>query len=45
VEAGNAAKHCTVIIGHKEIEGIQKTKEIQGSGRTYRDFCGDFSRE
>lgn len=29
VGAGNAGKHCTVILGHKEIEGIQKVKEFR----------------
>lgn len=30
VGAGNAGKYCTTIIGHKEIEGIQKIKEFRG---------------
>lgn len=29
VGTGNAGKWCTVIIGHKEIEGIQKVKEFR----------------
>lgn len=29
VGTGNAGKHCTVIIGHKEIEGIQKVREFR----------------
>ena len=27
--AGNVGKFCTVIIGHKEIEGVQKVKEFR----------------
>jgi hypothetical protein len=30
VGTGNAGKYCTVIIGHKEIEGIQKVREFRG---------------
>jgi len=30
VGTGNAGKYCTVIIGHKEIEGIQKLREFRG---------------
>jgi hypothetical protein len=29
VGAGNAGKHCTVILGHKKIKGIQKVKEFR----------------
>ena len=30
VGSGNAGKHCTVIIGHKEVDGVQKVKEMRG---------------
>lgn len=30
VGAGNAGKYCTVIVGHKEIDGIQKIREYRG---------------
>jgi len=30
VGSGNAGKHCTVIIGHKEVEGVHKVKEMRG---------------
>ena len=30
VGSGNAGKHCTVIIGHKEVERVHKVKEMRG---------------
>ncbi len=36
VGAGNAGKPCTVIIGHKEIEGLQKVRSF----RDLEEFSG-----
>ncbi len=36
VGAGNAGKACTVIIGHKEIEGLQKVRSF----RDLEEFAG-----